>query len=114
MSRLTILGRIVRTGLPRTRSSALVAVAMLAGGVLGPLAGIAVGHGRGKVTVITVPPGCTVAGTTSTTTSAPTGTGTTTTTPPTTTPTTTTTTGTTTTGTAATTVPATNPTSVTY
>ncbi len=94
-----------RPRLPRTRSSALLTVALIAGGVLGPLTGMAVGSGGWTTTVITQTSPCVsttqtqtvpVLSTVTLTTTGTTTTGTTTTG---TTTTGTTTTGTTTTGT---------------
>jgi hypothetical protein len=95
----------MRAKLRLTRSRGLFVVALLAGGVLGPLAGIAVGAGATTTETITAPPGCTIAAKTTTTKTTSTVTTTTTTT----TTSTTTSTSTTTGGTTTSTVTATNP-----
>jgi hypothetical protein len=70
----------VRARLRLTRSGALFIAALLAGGVLGPLAGIAVGSGTTVTETITLPAGCTTAGKTTPTSTPGTTTSTTSTT----------------------------------
>lgn len=113
MNHLRIRGAKLRAKLPRTRSAALLTTALLAGAVLGPLAGMAIGS-AGTTTVLTTTTPCVTTVKTVTvpvvttiaqtiTTSTQTTTTSTTTTTTTTTGTGTTTTGTTTTGTTPTT-----------
>ena len=61
MRKMVVRSREVRAKLPLTRSRALFVTALLAGGVLGPLAGIAVGSRATVTETITSPAGCTTA-----------------------------------------------------
>jgi Putative peptidoglycan binding domain len=79
MRKIRSRGKRVRAKLRLTRSGALFVAALLAGGVLGPLAGIAVGAGTTTTETITLPAGCTVASTTTTATTTTSTTGTSTT-----------------------------------
>jgi hypothetical protein len=61
MRKMVVRSQKVRAKLRLTRSGSLFVAALLAGGVLGPLAGIAVGAGTTTTETITLPAGCTTA-----------------------------------------------------
>ena len=75
MEKIRIRSQRVRTKLRLTRSGVLFVAALLAVGVLGPLAGIAIGAGTTTTATITSPAGCTTASTTTATTPTTGGTG---------------------------------------
>jgi hypothetical protein len=75
MRKMLVGGAQARAKLRLTRSGKMFVAALLAGGVLGPLAGIAVGAGTTTTETITLPAGCTTAVKTTPTTGVDGGTG---------------------------------------
>jgi hypothetical protein len=75
MSKIIVLCARTRSKLRLTRARAPFVAALLAGGVLGPLAGIAVGAGTTTTETITLPAGCTTAAKTTPTTGTDGGSG---------------------------------------
>jgi peptidoglycan hydrolase-like protein with peptidoglycan-binding domain len=75
MRKIRVRSEQVRAKLRLTRSGSLFVAALLAGGVLGPLAGIAVGAGTTTTETVTLPAGCTTASKTTTTTGGTGGVG---------------------------------------